>query len=95
MDNTTLIIAALLAVVVSALALVTCGTKQARARNYGGTVEIAVPPGQKVINTTWKEANFWYSYRPMRPDEKPEVITVQESSTYGAFEGKVILRESR
>ena len=65
------------------------------AKNYGGTVTIDVPKGQKVIEATWKDSDVWYLTRPMREDEKPETFTYQEDSNFGIMEGKVIFKESK
>lgn len=65
------------------------------AKNMGGTVTIDVPKGQKVIEATWKDSNLWYLTRPMRKDEEPETLTLQEDSNFGIIEGKVIFEESK
>lgn len=64
-------------------------------RHYGGTQRIGLPPGTKLVNATWNQSSLWYVTRPMRPGEEPEEPVMQEDSTFGALQGKVIFVESR
>lgn len=77
---------------IGVVSLVAC-TKQNRARNFGGTIKVDLPSGQKLENATWKDSNLYYLIRPMRPGERPEVHEFIESSSYGMLEGKVIFYE--
>jgi hypothetical protein len=63
------------------------------AKNFGGTMTVNLPPGQKLVTATWKDDEFWYLARPMRLGEVPETSTFQEKSSAGLVEGKVILIE--
>jgi hypothetical protein len=65
-----------------------------RTRNFGGTMTVTLPVGQKLENATWKQDQMWYLVRPMRSDEVPETHSFKEKSTYGAWEGTVIFQES-
>lgn len=76
-----------------AILLFTSCTKNARSRNYGGTSNIDLPTGQKLVTATWKEANLWYLTRPAKEGETPEVLTLQESSNLGIMQGKVVFKE--
>jgi hypothetical protein len=82
-----------------AMALLTSCTAQQRARSFGGTVEINLPPNTKLVSATWKEtADLWYLHRPMRAGEVPEVTTFQQEiggALVFTAEGKVIFRESK
>lgn len=69
-------------------------TEQDRARSYGGTADISVQCGQKVVTATWKETHLWVLTRPMKLDENPEIFTFSESSSWGMMQGTVILTES-
>ncbi len=84
-----------LLMVVGMLGLFVGCTTQYRARNLGGNLTTSIPPGQKLVNITWKEDDLWVLTRPMRPDEKPERYTFNESSRFGVFEGSVTIVESR
>lgn len=77
----------------SSLVVLGCTEKQ-RAKNWGGTVEFKVPEGNKVIDVTWKGTDLWVAYRPMRPGETAETVTMEEDSSWGTMEGKVIFKES-
>lgn len=70
-------------------------TENERARSFGGTTQIALPAGQKLVNATWKESNIWYLTRPMREGEQPERYTFHEDSTYGINQGTVYFQEKR
>lgn len=82
----------LLGVVVGAL-VVGC-TENARVRHWGGNQTIKLPPGQKLHMVTFKEANMWYLYRPIRTNEIPETWTFKEKSSLGALEGSIIFVEN-
>jgi hypothetical protein len=69
-------------------------TENRRARTYGGTADVNVAPGQRVINATWKGANLWVLTRPLRADEAPETLTFHEFSAWGISEGTFVLHES-
>lgn len=84
---------AIICFVLLVLALGLACTDQQRAREYGGTAEVVLPAGQKLVIATWKDDNLWYLTRPMRQDEKPEIYEFTESSSFGVFEGKVIIKE--
>jgi len=76
-----------------ALLLAGC-TENERARSFGGSADVRLPPGQKLVTATWKEnAALWLLTRPARPGEEPEVLTFQESSSYGLVEGTVRIHE--
>lgn len=70
-------------------------TEQTIAREWGGTYEIELPKGEKLIEVTWKDANLFYLTRPMHDDEYPETYKFQEDSEWGVWEGTVIIKESR
>jgi hypothetical protein len=68
-------------------------TENSRAKKFGGTATVNLPPGTKFVGATWKDAELWYLHRPAREGETPETITLQEQSSFGMIEGKVIFRE--
>ncbi len=74
--------------------MVAC-TKNSRTRSFGGTQEIKLPPGQRLINATWKETSLWYLTEPMPVDYIPSNKDFTEDSSYGVWEGKVVFIESR
>ncbi len=74
------------------LLLVGC-TQQQMVKNFGSTMKVDLPRGEKLVNATWKDDHLWYTTRQERDGEKPEVFTFQESSSYGIAQGKVIFTE--
>jgi hypothetical protein len=68
-------------------------TANQRAKQFGGTVKIQLPCGQKLSFATWKDANLWYAIRAFRPGETPEVTTMIEDSDYGVMKGRVVFEE--
>ena len=78
---------------ISVLMLTSC---QAVTRKIGGTTEIKVEKGYKVIEATWKDdGDLWYLIEPMEDDYIPKEKKFVESSIYGVLEGKVIFIESK
>ena len=66
------------------------------ARNYGGSMTLELPKGQKLEEITWKDDSaLWYLTRPMRDDEHPETHTFKADTEWGVFEGTVTIIESR
>ena len=69
---------------------------QNTAKNFGGSMTIELPKGQKLEEITWKDdSDLWYLTRPMREDEVAETHTFQESSEFGVFEGTVTIIETK
>lgn len=83
----------ILAVLAISVSTFTGCTDNEAAKNWGGTVTINLPPGQKLINVTWKETQIWYLTRPAKVGETPETLTFKEKSDYGISEGTVIFKE--
>lgn len=75
------------------IALILSGcTQNEMARKYGGSMEIQLPPGTKLINATWKEEEIWYLYTE-RGSEKPKNTVFKEKSKFGVIEGHVVFVE--
>ena len=65
-------------------------------KNWGGSMTIELPKGQKLEEITWKgDSDLWYLTRPMTKDDVAETHVFRESSNFGALEGKVIIVESK
>jgi len=63
---------------------------------WGGKLDIDAQQGRKVVYVQpHMFHNFWVMTRPMRPDEKPEVIVLKEKSWFGIWQGTITIRESR
>lgn len=85
------IIAVILIILISFTLL--SGCRNFAARTMGGTMELDLPPGEKLVTITWKDDDLWYLTRPMRDDEFAEEYKFQASTNWGVFEGTVIVRE--
>lgn len=64
-------------------------TENTRAKKYGGTMTVDLPPNTKFVSATWKDETLWYIYRNRKNDETPETTTMREDSRFGIIEGKV------
>lgn len=77
------------------LSLASCTSNQ-MAKNWGGSMTVDLPAGQKLINVTWKEGgNLWYLSKPMSSTDSPETYTFKEKSNYGIQEGTVVIKETK
>jgi hypothetical protein len=76
------------------IALFSC-TENEQAKRWGGTADLTLPRGQKLLNVTWKEDNLWYLTRPMTATDSAVTYTFQEKSNYGLQEGTFIIYESK
>ena len=70
-------------------------TEQQRAREFGGTMEINLPPGEELMEVTWKDNELFYLTRPMSDDYIPVKKTFKEKSPVGLIEGTVYFIEHR
>jgi hypothetical protein len=70
-------------------------TKNEMAKNFGGTTNLDLPSGQKLITLTWKDDHIWYLTKPMTSTDVAETYTFKEQSSYGIFQGSVIILESK
>jgi hypothetical protein len=70
-------------------------TENNRAKNYGGTMTINLPVGQKLETITFKESNVWYLTRPMLPTDSAVTHTFKEESNYGVMSGTILIKETR
>lgn len=68
-------------------------TENQRARGWGGESMVRLPPGRKLINATWKEADLWVLTRPAEAGEKPERFHFEEHSNWGVLEGRMVIQE--
>ena len=83
-----------LALLALTLSLVGC-TANIRAKNWGGTMTLTLPKGEKLVTVTWKDAHLWYLTRRMRSDDSVETYTFREDSNFGVMNGTVVLQEVR
>ena len=84
-----------LSIIAISVILFTSCTQNEIAKNYGGNLTVEIPKGQKLVNVTWKEDEVWYLTRPMDSTDKAETFIFQEKSSFGVWEGTIILKESK
>ena len=70
-------------------------TENARVKNYGGTGEINLDPGEKLVNVTWKDTDMWILTKKMLPSDSAEVYFFKENSSLGVWEGTFIINERK
>ena len=75
-------------VAITLLALASCTDNQ-RARSFGGNETIKIEPQEKFINITWKQDNLWVIVQ----DTITGTIYAKEKSSFGVFQGKVIIQK--
>lgn len=76
------------------ICLISC-TENQRTKQFGGEMEINLPPNTKLVNVTFKESDIWYLTRPMHNTDIPESYTFKEESSFGVWEGTIIINESK
>jgi hypothetical protein len=64
-----------------------------KVKGYGGTAEMYLKQGQKLIVMTWKDENLWILTRPMKDTDTAETYTFYEESSLGVMEGTYIVHE--
>jgi hypothetical protein len=73
-----------------------CGcTDNQRVKNFGGTSMKQLQKNEKLVNVTWKDDNLWILTRPMREGEVPEEYKFKCDSSFGIFEGQIVIEESK
>ena len=72
--------------IVGLISLASC-TQNSRAKSWGGTAEVVLPKGKKLVTATWKESNLWYLTKDMTEDDIAETYEFKEESGYGVMEG--------
>lgn len=70
-------------------------TEKQRTRQFGGSMVINLPKGQKLMMATWKETDLFYLLEPMDSNYIPKQKTFVEDSNWGVLESKIIFVESR
>lgn len=75
------------------LALTSC--QNMATRSFGGSSEIYLVKGQRLLEITWKNSDLWILTEPMDSDYIPKVKTFYEKSDLGVLEGTITIYESR
>lgn len=69
--------------------------KQSITREFGGSCDVYLPKGEKLVNITWKKDSLWYCTRKMKDNESAETYTFKEEAAFDIIEGTVTIIESR
>ena len=70
-------------------------TENQRARQFGGTLTIELPPGEKLVMATWKEVDLFYLTEPMDSGYTPKTKIFREDSSWGVMESTVVFKERK
>ena len=73
------------------ISITTSCTDNEMARNFGGTEHITLKPNEKLVNMTWKEDDLWI----LAKDTITGIDHFRESSSYGVWEGEVIVDKTK
>lgn len=65
------------------------------AKNYGGTEEVTLAPNTQLVNVTWKETNMWMLTKPADSNFIPKTYHFKEKSSYGVWEGTIVIKETK
>jgi len=76
---------------IAAITFSSC-TQNEMAKNYGGSIDLNLPAGQKLVNITWKDNEIWYLSRPMTSKDSVETYSFQEKSSFGIQEGTITIK---
>lgn len=95
MKKRTLIFWGIIIVAVAYMAFVFIFPENKRTILFGGTMEIKVEPGQKVMIATFKGNNLFYMTEPMDSGYIPKTKILHEKSGRGIIESKVKFVERR
>jgi hypothetical protein len=78
----------------AAIIMVGC-TDKTMTRNFGSSYEVRLEKGQRLVEITWKNEDLWILTEPMDTDYQPQTKTFYEDSSWGLYEGKITIIESR
>ena len=70
-----------------AIITITSCTENSRAKGWGGTAEIVLPKGKKLVTATWKKNSLCYLTKDMTENDIAETYEFHEESSLGVMEG--------
>lgn len=80
----------LIAAIVAVVGLVgLTGCEQYVTNKLGGTTELKIPEGSRLVNVTWKLDNIWY----LVYFENTNTCHFKESTSMGVLEGTVVIKD--
>ncbi len=80
------------AIAILLITLTAC-TDNMKVKEWGGTAEMYLEKGQKLVVMTWKENNLWILTKPMTDTDVAETYKFYEKSSLGVMEGTYIIHE--
>lgn len=79
----------IIAAIVAAVGLVgLTGCEQYVTNKLGGTTELKIPEGSRLVNVTWKLDSIWY----LVYFEDTNTCYFKESTSMGVMEGSVVIK---
>lgn len=90
--NTLVIIHIIASILVILITIAGCN-QQMMSKNYGGSMEIELDQGKKLVNCTWKDTDMWILVTDRATNEVAKTYEFVEKSTYGVMEGKITIKE--
>ena len=73
--------------------MISC-TDNFSARRLGGTQNITLTPGQRLINITWKDQDDLWILTKTDTSQPPTVYEFSQKTGVGFMEGTVIIKEN-
>lgn len=95
MKKRTLIFWGIIIIAVAYIVFVFIFPENKRTVLFGGTMEVKVEPGQKVITATFRGTSLFYMTEPMDSGYIPKTKTLNEKSGRGIIESEVKFIERR
>ena len=95
MKKRTLIFWGIIIIAVAYIVFVFIFPENKRTVLFGGTMEVKVEPGQKVITATFRVTSLFYMTEPMDSGYIPKTKTLHEKSGRGIIESEVKFIERR
>lgn len=80
------------AIAIFLITLTAC-TENMKVKEFGGSSEMYLQKGEKLVVMTWKDNNLWILTKPMTDTDIAETYTFSESSSFGVWEGTYIVHE--
>lgn len=78
-----------------AVSLLSGCTANTRVKNFGGSMNIDLEKGRKLVNITWKEEELWILTVQMSDSDEARSYKFEEKSSLGMVEGTVNIQEHK
>lgn len=82
--------------ILAVLALLVAGcTQNQRTLKYGGSMTYELATNRTLVTVSWEEDHLWILTRPMHTNEVAETYELDEKSSWGMMQGKIIIHEHK